>query len=403
MQRSVFAIIIPLIVLVILVPSQAQTPRVQLGVDTLVADPALLRGRRVGLVTNQAGVSRDGQFTADVLASIPGIQITALFAPEHGLDGSREAREVFPTIPGRTSVYSLYGGSFRPTREMLQRIDVLVVDLQDVGVRPFTYASTMALVMSAARQASKAVIVLDRPNPLGGHTVDGPVLEPELRSFIGMYPIPYVHGLTLGELALLYNQAFGIGANLTVIPMQGWSRSMVWADTGLPWPNPSPGLLMEDIAPYYAATGPIDGTNLWNGVATDSRFRVILAPWIDAPRLAERLNRHHLPGVQFTPSAIPHPITGQIWQGVRLHIADPRVFRPSTTIVYILAEIRRMHGSKLTFARPRRGSYLFDLVWGTAQVRLAISRGEPAEAIVARWQPGLQRFRNLRERFLRYH
>jgi len=373
------------------------------GADVVLTDGGVLAGRRIGLITHSAGTTGNGRLTMDALAAREEVEVAALFAPEHGIDGSYGAGVRVPTISrGRTPVYSLYGGVFQPTRQMLSRVDTLVVDLQDAGVRPFTYASTMALVMRAAADTGKPVVILDRPNPLGGLTVDGPVLDPRYASFIGLYPIPYVHGMTLGELAALYNTAFGIQAKLTVIPMRGWERRMVWADTGLPWAAPSPGLVDPDIAPYYAATGPFDGTNVWNGVATTSRFRVALAPWIDGPRLAERLNRYHLPGVHFTPSAIPYPLNGKVYQGVRLNITDPRVFRPSTTSVYILAEIRRMHGDRLRFRLSRRAPPLFDLVWGTRQVRLALQRGEPAETIVRAWQPALARFLRLRREYLLY-
>jgi uncharacterized protein YbbC (DUF1343 family) len=375
---------------------------VRTGADVLLEDPGLLRGRRVGLITHNAGITADGQVTASALAAAGGVRIAALFAPEHGIDGTFDAGERVPTIPGRTPIFSLYGGTFRPTRSMLARLDVLVVDLQDVGVRPYTYTSTMALAMAAAREAGKPVVVLDRPNPLGGITVDGPVLDPALRSFIGPHPIPYVFGLTIGELARLYNEAFGIGAALTVVPMRGWRRAMTWADTGLPWRNPSPGITGPQEPFYYAATGPVDGTNLWNGVATESRFHVVLAPWIDGAALAARLNAAGLGGVRFSASALPHPRTGRVWYGVRLHVTDPAAFRPSTTMVYILAEIRRLHGDRLVFARPRRGPYVFDQVWGTKDVRLALLHGESGAAIVRRWQPALERFNTLRERFLLY-
>jgi uncharacterized protein YbbC (DUF1343 family) len=379
-----------------------QSPEVRLGVDVLLADPAVLRGKRVGLVTHVAGIAADGRTTAAALVGAPGIRVTALFAPEHGLDGTYDAGEPVPSIAGRTPVFSLYGGAFQPTRQMLDRIDVFVVDLQDVGVRPYTYTSTMALVMTAARAAGKSVIVLDRPNPQGGLILDGPVLEPQFRSFIGQYPVPYVYGMTIGELALLYNRAFGIGANLTVIKMQGWARRMRWADTGLPWVNPSPGITSPEAVFHYAATGPVEGTNIWNGVATDSRFQVLLAQWIDGPTLAEALNRYGLPGVTFTPSALPHPRTGQVWTGVRLNITDPTSFKPSTTAVHVLTEISRLYGKQLLFTPPRSGPYLFDLVWGTKDLRLAIARGDPPADIVARWQPALQRFQKLRETYLLY-
>jgi uncharacterized protein YbbC (DUF1343 family) len=368
----------------------------------LLDDISPLRGKRIGLVTHAAGVTADGRLTADALAAAAGIRVTALFAPEHGITGGYDAGEAVPTLPGRTPVYSLYGGGFRPTRQMLARLDVLVIDLQDVGVRAFTYTSTMAHVMAAAREANKPVVVLDRPNPLGGLTVDGPVLEPQFRSFIGMHPVPYVFGLTIGELARFYNDVFGIGAKLTVIPMRGWMRAMTWAETGLPWQNPSPGITGPLEPFYYATTGPVDGTNLWNGVATESRFRVILATWIDGPRLAERLNRRGLPGVKFSPSAIPHPRTGRVWAGVRLNIDDPKRYLPSTTMVYVLAEIRALHPDRFKFAQPRRGPYLFDLVWGTKSVRLALQRGDTAAKIVARWQPALDRFKTRRQAYLLY-
>lgn len=380
----------------------ASTAVVAPGVDVLLADPGILRGKRIGLVTHQAGLTADSRLTSEALATASGLQVTALFAPEHGIEGNLDAGEAVPTLPSRTPIYSLYGTVFQPTRPMLARVDVLVVDLQDVGVRPFTYTSTMANVMTAAKQAGKPVVILDRPNPLGGVIVDGPILEPELRSFIGLHPIPYVFGMTIGELAQLYNKEFAIGADLTVVPMRGWKRGMTWTDTGLPWENPSPGITYPDAPFYYAATGPVDGTNIWNGVATESRFQVLLASWIDGPGLAERLNRYNLPGVRFTPSAVPYPHTGESWYGVRLHVTDPAKFRPSATIVYALAEIRRMHGERLTFRRPRNGHHLFDLVWGTKDLRLALTRGDTAATIVARWQPELERFQKLREPHLLY-
>ncbi|MBI4277633.1 MAG: DUF1343 domain-containing protein [Armatimonadetes bacterium] len=387
----------------LLVPAAAgPTPAIRLGIETLLANPSSLRVLRVGVVTHQAAVTRDGRLTAEALIQAPGVRVAALFAPEHGFDGTRDAGEPVPTIPGRTPVYSLYGRNLRPTRQMLARVDVLVIDLQDVGVRPYTYGSTMALVMTAARAAGKPVVVLDRPNPMGGLIVDGPVLEPAFRSFIGLHPIPLVHGMTIGELARLYNDAFRIGARLTVIPMKGWRRMMTWADLGLEWVNPSPGITDEELPAYYAATGPLDGTNLWNGVATSSRFRVVLAPWLDGEVLAAALNEHNLPGVRFTPSALPHPRTGQGWYGVRLHVTDPIAFRPATTAVYILAEIRRVYGNQMVFKQPRRGRPLFDVVWGTRDVRLALSRGDPAAKIVARWHHGLEQFRRLRKPYLLY-
>jgi uncharacterized protein YbbC (DUF1343 family) len=209
--------------------------------------------------------------------------------------------------------------------------------------------------------------------------------------------------MTIGELASLYNRGFGIGAKLTVVRMQGWKRTMRWTDTGLPWVNPSPGITEPDAPFHYAATGPVDGTNLWNGVATDSRFQVVLGKgWIDGDVLASALNAHNLPGVRFSASAIPHPRTFEVWRGVRFHVTDPATFKPSTTMIYVLAEIRRLYGAKLVFRKPGRGPHLFDLVWGTADVRLALTKGQTADTIVARWQPALDRFKRLRQSYLLY-
>src|SRR5713226_5708968 len=399
--RSVVALIAVLLVCVLFAPASAQDARVYPGVDGIQGVAEALAGLRLGIVTHHAALAHDGQPTALVLYGLPRTLVTAVFAPEHGFNGSGSELEQ-PAIPARIPVYDLFGRITAPTRKMLASVDVLVIDLQDVGVRPFTYASTMALVMGAARSAGKPVVVLDRPNPMGGLLVDGPVLEPQFRSFIGMYPIPYVHGMTIGELAQLYNRAFGIGADLHVVPMRGWSRRMRWADTGLPWVNPSPGLTTDDSPFYYATTGAIDGTNLWNGVSTDSRFQVIVARWIDGARLAERLNRYNLPGVIFSAATVPLPFSKQIWSGVQLHVMDPSLFKPLTTTVYVLVEIHKMYGNRLLFRRPRRGLPLFDRVWGTRQVRLGIMRGDDAATIVARWQPALQQFLVLRQRYLLY-
>ena len=396
-MRSLVPFVATLLVCLIFIPALAQNPEVFPGVDGVELAIDTLTGRRIGVVTHQAAVTRDGRLTMLVLTLLPDVHLSALFAPEHGFGDDAPA-----SLPVSTPVYSLFGRVTQPTRQMLSRVDVLVIDLQDVGVRPFTYASTMALAMEAARSAGKPVVVLDRPNPMGGLLVDGPVLEPQFRSFIGMYPIPYVHGMTIGELAQLYNRAFGIGADLHVVPMRGWSRRMRWADTGLPWVNPSPGLTTDDSPFYYATTGAIDGTNLWNGVSTDSRFQVIVARWIDGARLAERLNRYNLPGVIFSAATVPLPFSKQIWSGVQLHVMDPSLYKPLTTTVYVLVEIHKMYGNRLLFRRPRRGLPLFDRVWGTRQVRLGIMRGDDAATIVARWQPALQQFLVLRQRYLLY-
>jgi uncharacterized protein YbbC (DUF1343 family) len=379
---------------------QAQAPGpIKPGVDVLLESPGLLQGRRIGLVTHAAGLTSAGVTTADVLLRDPRFTVTALFAPEHGLSGTVAAGEPVPDANGRVPVYSLYNTTRRPTAEMMAAVDVLVIDLQDVGARAYTYVSTMALVMQAARDAGKPVVVLDRPNPQGGVQVDGPVLDPAYRSFIGMYPIPMVHGMTIGELAWLFNSMFDLNANLTIVPMHGWTRRMVWEQTGLPWVRPSPNIPTMQTPLYYSATGVLDGTNLANGVGTTSAFEVVGSPWLDGSRLARRLNTLGLPGVSFEPYG--YPFGGAAPTGVRLVVSDPLRFRPATTAVYLLTEIRRQHPRQFQFV-SRSGMQTFDLVWGTDEVRKDIMRGAPASAIVARWEPDLRRFQTLRNAFLLY-
>ncbi len=380
--------------------SQAQPPgATRPGVDVLLESPGLLQGRRIGLVTHAAGLTSGGDTTADALLKDPRFTVTALFAPEHGLSGTIPAGQPVSGGNGRVPIYSLYGATQRPTPEMMATIDMFVVDLQDVGARAYTYVSTMALVMQAAREAGKPVVILDRPNPQGGVQVDGPVLDPAYRSFIGMYPIPMVHGMTIAELAWLFNSAFDVDANLMVVPMRGWTRRMVWEDTGLPWVRPSPNIPTMQTPFYFAATGVLDGTNLSNGVGTQNPFEVVGSPWLDGIRLAKRLNTLGLPGVSFEPVAYPYG--GAAPTGIRLVMSDPLRFRPATTAVHMLVEIRRQHPHQFQFVSPS-GRQTFDLVWGTDKIRKDIERGAPAQAIVARWEPDVQRFQMLRNAFLLY-
>lgn len=376
-----------------------QLPPTRPGVDVLLETPGLLQGSRIGLVTHAAGITSAGHPTSSVLQSDPRFTVSALFAPEHGLAGTLPAGQPVPDAAGRIPTFSLYGPTRRPTAEMMAHVDVFVVDLQDVGARAYTYVSTMAMVMEAAAAAGKPVVVLDRPNPQGGVQVDGPVLDPAFRSFIGMFPIPSVHGLTIGELAHLFNEQFQIGADVTVVPMRGWTRRMVWEGTGLPWVRPSPNIPTMMTPFYFATTGLLDGTNLSAGVGTAHPFEFVASPWLDGERLAARLTAAALPGVAFEPSEFVRG--GTLHRGVRLVVTDPLRYRPATTAVHILAEVRRLPGSRLEFI-PRAGRQIFDLGWGTDTVREAIQRGAPASAIVARWEPDLRQFQALRSAYLMY-
>jgi uncharacterized protein YbbC (DUF1343 family) len=368
------------------------------GVDVLLESPGLLQGRKIGLVTHAAGLTSAGEPTSSALLRDPRFTVTALFAPEHGLSGTVPAGQPVPDSNGRVPVYSLYGATRRPTPEMMANIEVFVVDLQDVGARAYTFVSTMALVMQAAREAGKPVVVLDRPNPQGGLQVDGPVLLPEYRSFIGMYSIPAVHGMTIGELAQFFN-GVDISADLTVVPMRGWSRRMVWEDTGLPWVRPSPNITAMVTPFYYSVTGVLDGTTLSNGPGPASAFQGFYSPWLDGDRLARHLREIGLPGVQF--EAYDTGRGERPRHGVRLVITDASRFRPAETAVHILVEARRLHGDRLQFV-ARNGRYIFDFVWGTSSVRKDILRGAPAHAIAARWEPDLRRFQIQRTSYLLY-
>jgi len=377
------------------------------GVDVLVAHyTPILAGKRVGLITHRAATGLGGWPTATILSLDPRIRVVALFAPEHGLSGTLRAGEAVPFTradagAGTIPVYSLYAGRRRPSAAMLADVDALVVDLQDVGARAYTYTSTMALAMQAAAQYDKLFIVLDRPNPLGGDRVDGPILDPEYASFIGIYPLPAVHGMTMGELALLFNEEFGVGARLAVVPMSGWRGRMHWEDTGLRWSRPSPSIPSPAAAQLHAATGLLEGTALMVGAGAATPFQTVTARWLRGDLLAMDLNRRGLAGVRFEAVAVGPPEHRQ--GGVRLVLTDRHRFRPAATAVHILDVVHRLHPRAPLFTPPRRGErYRFDLVWGTDAVRRAILQGERADWIVASWQADLQWFVTIRQRYLLY-
>jgi uncharacterized protein YbbC (DUF1343 family) len=376
--------------------------RVYPGVDVLLSERSdLLAGKRVGLITHRAAAGIGGWPTAQLLMLDPRIRVVALFAPEHGLSGELPAGSRVPSIEGSIPVYSLYAETVRPTSQMLSSIDALVFDLQDVGARAYTYISTMALAMQAAAKHDKLFVVLDRPNPLGGDRMDGPVLDPAFASFIGIYPVPAVHGMTVGELAMLFNGKFGIGAKLVVVPMAGWNASMQWEDTGLPWFRPSPMISSPAAAVLHAATGMLEGTSLAVGAGTNVPFETVTATGLRGDLIAQRLNRAGLPGVRF--ESIITGSGGQRKEGVRLIVTDPSRFLPDTTAVHILTAIRDLHPGLLRFQQlDAGGRYRFDLVWGTDQVRRAILRNRSADSIAASWQAELQQFLKIRQDYLLY-
>lgn len=383
--------------------------RVLPGLSVLLSQRLdLVRGRRVGLVTNHTGVTPDLEHGADALLRA-GVQVVALFGPEHGVRGDVPAGEPVASATDPATglpVYSLYGETRRPTPAMLQGVDVLVVDLQDIGIRYYTYPYTMAYVMQAAAAQGIPCIVLDRPNPLGGVAVEGPVLDPAFSSFVGLYPIPVRHGLTLGELALLFNRRFGIGCDLAVVPMAGWRREMVWEDTGLPFVPMSPNTTGPDMAFLYGGTCLVEGTNLSEGRGTAKPFEWVGAPWVDGAALARELNGRGLPGVRarpvfFTPLASKH--AGQRCQGVQLHVLDRGALRPVALGLHLLDACRRLWPDRFAFLDPQPGERrFFDLLMGTDQVRRQLEAGVPVEEIAAGWRQGEEEFRRLRAEFLLY-
>ncbi len=384
-------------------PRVEPTPRVELGDDVFVTDAwRSLAGRTIGIVTNRSGVLSDGRSLVDAVRLNPAITVKALFAPEHGLRGDRDAGTYVPSYTDERTglpVYSLYGATRHPSAAMLDGIDVLVFDIQDVGARPYTFVSTMAYVMQSAKQFGKEIWVLDRPNPIGGIAVEGPVTEPAFESFIGLYPIPERHGMTIGELATLFNDRFGIGAHLTVVKMRGWSRTMYWADTGLRWIPTSPNIPYAFTPIVYLATGLIDNGSVNNGVGTDRPFEYAGGYGFDAAAFAATLNARAIPGVSFEPTQwVPERgfWAGKTLAGAYIHVTDPARFPSVRTAVEILAAARAQGKFRVASAAG------FDRDWGTSSVRTALVDGVAPEAIVAAWEPGIAAFRTIRARALLY-
>ncbi len=382
------------------------------GIDVLLEKKLdLLKGEKIGLITNQTGFTNKLKSTIDVLNELPDVHLVALFGPEHGVRGDIEAGEYVPNFVDKKTgitVYSLYGKTRRPTPEMLKNIQVLVYDIQDIGARGYTYIYTMTYAMEAARDAGIQFIVLDRPNPLGGNRVEGNVLDPKFSSFIGLYPIPYLYGMTVGELAKLFNEEFNIHCNLIVVPMEGWKRDMTYEDTGLFWVPTSPNIPhAETVFPYASICFIGELGTISEGVGTALPFELLGAPWMDGEKLANKLNPKNLPGVYFRPTFfIPfyHPgnydYVRKQCGGVQIHITNTKTFRPLETQVHILTSIRKLYPEQNIFDTSR--SVSFDKAAGTDELRNAVLRGDSAEKIIASWQEQLKEFKKIREKYLIY-
>jgi uncharacterized protein YbbC (DUF1343 family) len=380
-----------------------------LGIDHLLEDQIdLVSGKKVGLVTNPTGVDQELNSIVDILFEHPEVDLTALYGPEHGVRGDAQAGDYVEFyIDDRTDlpVYSLYGSTRKPTADMLEDVEVLLFDIQDVGTRFYTYIYTMAYVMEAAEENDIPVVVLDRPNPIGGEKVEGPVLDPDFESFVGMYPIPLRHGMTVGELANLFNEEYGIGADLTVVEMDGWERWMYYDDLPLHWVLQSPNMPTLDTALVYSGAALIEGTNASEGRGTTKPFELIGAPYMDSTELAATLNDLNLPGVtfraaSFTPAFSKH--AGELANGIQIHIDDRGQFQPVETGLHILATLQELYPDDFEFIENWRGDSFFDLLIGNGETRQSILDGTPVEEIINNWQDGLDDFKELREDYIIY-
>ncbi len=371
------------------------------GLDVLRArDFAPLRGKRVGLVTNHTGRARDGATTIDLLHGARDVTLVALFSPEHGIRGILDA-SVPSEKDDRTglTINSLYGDTRRPTPQMLEGIDTLVIDLQDVGARFYTYTTTMAYVMEEAAKHKIAVVVLDRPNPVDGFHIEGPTLDKAVAGFTGYFPtMPVRHGMTLGELARLFNAENKIGADLTVVEMMNWKRDEWFDDTGLPWINPSPNMRNMVQATLYPGIGAIEGTNLSVGRGTDTPFEQVGAPWIDGVTLADALNARGLPGIRFYPvrfTPASSKYAGQECQGVFMIVTDRLALRPVRVGAEIASLLHKMYGAQYELEAAER-------LLGSKDVLTRIRAGDDPAAIAASWAAGEAKWRLLRAKYLIY-
>ena len=391
--------------------AQEQQQPFLLGVDVFMrGHTELLKGHRVGLVTNQTGVDARGVPTIDLLHNHPGINLVALFSPEHGIRGKVAAGErVSDDVDRRTGlrINSLYGANgHRPSPEMLAGVDTLVYDIQDVGSRAYTYIWSLAEVMAACGTLGKTVVVFDRPNPLGGNVVDGPIVEKKWLSFIGLYPIPRVYGMTVGELARYLNAEYDLNCRVVVIPMAGYRRDMSWKDTGLTWLPSSPNIPTPESAVGFAATGTIGTLNgLHIGIGTRWPFQFVGAGWLDAVKSAAVLNRYNLPGVTFVPISFVAESgsqKGKTVNAVFLQVDDPTRFLPTTTETIILDHLTQTYPNNFkwpTDAKVRSG---FDKATGTSSLRESLERGVEVQTIRNGWKADIDQFKARRQRYLIY-
>jgi uncharacterized protein YbbC (DUF1343 family) len=383
-----------------------------LGSERLIASQRL-KGLRVGVLANPASIDRDFRHVVDALASSRDWKLTAIFGPQHGFRSDLQDNMIETAHADdkrrKVPIFSLYSETREPTPAMLDLIDVLVIDIQDVGARIYTFIYTMANCLRAAARKGLPVIVCDRPNPIGGVAVEGPMLEKDFESFVGQFPIPMRHGMTIGELARLFNERHGIGAKLEVVPMEGWSRGMYWDETGLPWVMPSPNMPTLDTAIVYPGTVLFEGTMLSEGRGTTRPFELIGAPWIDGEELASRMNAIGLEGAHFRP-AIFEPTFQKHARatcgGVQIHVTDRHAFEPVKAGVALMRECNEMAPDRFAWRPPpyeyEHGKMPIDILAGSQALREQIAARMPLADIVASWRKGEAEFAKIRAPYLLY-
>jgi uncharacterized protein YbbC (DUF1343 family) len=386
--------------------------RVRPGLEALLERPQAVRGLRIGLVQNPSSITPDLVPASVALKSRRGVRLSALFGPEHGIAAdAQDLVEVSHSRDRETGlpVFSLYGETRVPTPAMLAPLDALVFDLQDVGSRYYTFVYTMLHVMEACSREGKRVIVLDRPNPIGGDAVDGNVLDPGYRSFVGMHPLAVRHGMTTGELALMFREELALDLDLEVVPMKGWRRRMAFEDTGLPWVMPSPNMPTVDTAFVYPGGCLIEGTNLSEGRGTTRPFELVGAPWLDGPALARAMGKERLPGVAFraaafTPTFQKH--AGALCQGVQVHVLDRKRFPAFLTYLLLIHHARGLAPLRFAWRDPpyeyEHEKLPIDILCGTDRIRRAIEAGVSPRRLAAGWAREARAFRRRRTPFLLY-
>ena len=400
--------------LIVCVLYSMDNQKVKVGLDVFLLNHlSKLEGKRVGIITNQTGMASSGEHIVDILSSIEDLSIGALYAPEHGIRGDLpDATKMASYVDKRTGlqVWSLYGEHLKPTQEMLEDVDVLIYDVQDVGARFYTFISTMGLAMEAASEHGKPFIVLDRPNPINGVIIEGPIIEKQHFSFVGQYPIPVRYGMTPGELAwMIKGEKWMKGMDeldLKVIPMEGWQRTMWYDQTGLPWTRPSPNIPSILTAAVYPGLCLIEALNLSEGRGTMRPFEQIGAPWINSYELAETMNFLRLPGIYFkpitfTPVTLPHAAPWNKYKdqdvnGLNLIITDRERVRPLQVIVYLLVALKKHYPAELELRKN------LERLIGISSFRRSIDDLRSPEDILAEWEPGILAFNKSREKYLLY-